>query len=72
MFRIRNKWLVLLTHKKDRSVTLIIHDQTGILTEQGYQDTTTTYLLQDGSAKHVVQAAFKREFPRSYQVYVVK
>lgn len=62
--------LILLTHKKDRSITLVIHNQTAILTEQGYQNTTSTYPLKDGSAKHAVQVAFKREFPRSHQVYV--
>ncbi|PTM21677.1 hypothetical protein DA798_09050 [Lactobacillus sp. PFC-70] len=62
--------LVLLTRKKDRSVTLKITQQRVTLVEQGYRNVTTTYPVTVGTAKRAAQAAFKREFPRSHQVYV--
>lgn len=61
--------LTLLTHKKDRTLTISANAQTVTVTERGYRHTTTTY-PQGSSARHAVQAAVKREFPRSHRVYV--
>ncbi|KRK73718.1 hypothetical protein FD30_GL000292 [Levilactobacillus namurensis DSM 19117] len=51
-------------------MTLTITQQRVTLVEQGYRNVTTTYPVTVGTAKHAAQAAFKREFPRSHQVYV--
>lgn len=61
--------LTLLTHKKDRSLTITATAQTVTVTERGYQDVTTTY-PQGSVARHAIQTAVKREFPRSHRVYV--
>ncbi|HJA27519.1 MAG TPA: hypothetical protein H9720_04210 [Candidatus Limosilactobacillus intestinigallinarum] len=65
-----NQRICLLTKKKDRSLTIETGDDTLNLTEQGYVDATRTYRLADGEGKHAVTMAFKREFPRSHQVYL--
>lgn len=65
-----NQRIRLLTKKKDRALMVETLDGTLILTEQGYADATRTYSLADGGAKHAVTTAFKREFPRSHQVYL--
>lgn len=65
-----NQRICLLTKKMDRSLTIEIGDGTLALIEQGYVDATRTYRLADGDTKHAVVAAFKREFPRSHQVYL--
>lgn len=62
--------IILLTKKKDRSLVVEVQDGGLTLTEQGYLDTTRTYHLAGGEAKHAVITAFKREFPRSHQVYL--
>lgn len=61
--------VVLLTNKKDRSLTVTSAAGQVTLTEQGYLNLTTTY--PGGSdAKHQLMTAFKREFPRSHQLYI--
>lgn len=62
--------IVLFTKKKDRSLTVEVHDVELVLTEQGYQNSTNTYQLSGGEAKHELASAFKREFPRSHQLYI--
>lgn len=65
-----NQKVVLFTKKKDRSLTVKTRENNLILTEQGYVDATNTYQLNDGKAKHELTTAFKREFPRSHQLYI--
>ncbi len=65
-----NQKVVLFTKKKDRSLTVEMRENDLILTEQGYIDATTTYQLSAGKAKHELTTAFKREFPRSHQLYI--
>ncbi|KRM27147.1 MULTISPECIES: hypothetical protein [Limosilactobacillus] len=65
-----NQRICLLTKKKDRSLTMAIGDEALALIEQGYIDDKKSYRLAGGEAKHAVTAAFKREFPRSHQVYL--
>lgn len=65
-----NQRIYLLTKKKDRSLTVEAGDETLILIERGYVDAKQTYCLAGGKAKHAVTSAFKREFPRSHQVYL--
>lgn len=65
-----NQKVVLFTKKKDRSLTVETRENNLILTEQGYVDATNTYQLNDGKAKHKLTTAFKREFPRSHQLYI--
>lgn len=62
--------LVLLTRKKDRSLTIEINKAELILTEQGYKNFTQALPLTSNDTKHVLLAAFKREFPRSHRVYI--
>lgn len=64
-----NQRVNLLTNKKDRSLTITIKDGEVTLIEQGYINATSTYLI-NGDAKHELTKAFKREFPRSHQLYV--
>lgn len=59
----------LLTNKKDRSLTIIVNDGEVTVEEQGYVNDTYTYSTES-TAKHEVTRAFKREFPRSHQLYV--
>lgn len=72
-----NQRVTLLTNKKDRSLTitrtkgqLTLTRTKGrlTLTEQGYINQTVTY--PTSVAKHQLMAAFKREFPRSHQLYI--
>ncbi|WP_283621126.1 hypothetical protein [Limosilactobacillus avium] len=65
-----NQRICLLTKKKDRSLTVETGDKALVLIERGYVDSEQTYCLAGGKAKHAVTAAFKREFPRSHQVYL--
>lgn len=61
--------VVLLTHKRDRSLTVTSTAGQVTLAEQGYVNLTTTY--SGGSdVKHQLMTAFKREFPRSHQLYI--
>lgn len=62
--------LTLFTKKKDRSLTIKVQDGELILKEQGYRNDINTYQLGDGEAKHELVTAFKREFPRSHQLYI--
>ncbi|WP_278556886.1 hypothetical protein [Limosilactobacillus vaginalis] len=59
----------LLTNKKDRSLTIIVNDGEATVEEQGYVNDTNTYSTES-TAKHEITRAFKREFPRSHQLYV--
>lgn len=62
----------LLTAKKDRSIT--VKNDGGVVTliENGYLHATNRYSLTDVSeCRHAVQAAFKKEFPRSNRAYIV-
>ena len=59
----------LLTNKKDRSLTIIVNNGEITVTEQGYVNDTNTYFTES-TAKHEVTRAFKREFPRSHQLYI--
>lgn len=59
----------LLTNKKDRSLTIIVNDGEVTVEEQGYVNDTNTYSTES-TAKHEITRAFKREFPRSHQLYV--
>ncbi len=63
-----NQRVILLTNKKDRSLTITRANGQLTLTEQGYVNQTVTY--PTSVAKHKLLAAFKREFPRSHQVYI--
>ena len=65
-----SKYVVLLTKKKDRSLTIESDGEQIKLTEQGYENSVNTFAIADNVAKHAFTAAFKREFPRSHQVYV--
>lgn len=65
-----NQRVVLFTKKKDRSLTVVIKDEKMTLIEQGYIDETRVYRLGDSQAKHELTSAFKREFPRSHQLYM--
>lgn len=65
-----SKRVVLLTKKKDRSLTVEVDGEQMKLTEQGYENSVNTFAIADNVAKHAFAAAFKREFPRSHQVYV--
>ncbi|GAA0038792.1 hypothetical protein [Lactobacillus amylovorus] len=64
------KCVVLLTKKKDRLLTIEVDSGQMKLTEQGYENTVNTFAIADNVARHAFTAAFKREFPRSHQVYV--
>ena len=65
-----NQRVVLFTKKKDRSLTVVIKDEKMTSIEQGYIDETRVYRLGDSQAKHELTSAFKREFPRSHQLYM--
>ncbi|MDH5101424.1 hypothetical protein OQI87_10345 [Lactobacillus kefiranofaciens] len=60
----------MLTKKKDRSLTIEVDSGQMKFTEQGYENTVNTFAIADNVAKHAFTAAFKRELPRSHQVYV--
>lgn len=62
--------VTMLTKKKDRSLTIAVQGDQVTLVEQGYRDGTDTYLARSSQAKHALATAFKREFPRSHQVYL--
>lgn len=66
----KTQTLTLLTRKKDRFLTILIANQQLTLTEHGYLNQTVTYSLTDRQLKHQLQMAFKREFPRSHQIYI--
>ncbi|WP_251576433.1 hypothetical protein [Limosilactobacillus agrestimuris] len=60
----------LLTKKKDRSLSVKTNNDELTLIEQGYVNKVTNYSLNNGEAKHGLMTAFKREFPRSHQLYL--
>lgn len=62
--------LQLLTKKKDRSLSVKADNDELTLIEQGYVNKTINYSLSNGKAKHALMTAFKREFPRSHQLYL--
>ncbi|MCI1974654.1 MAG: hypothetical protein LKJ51_01880 [Limosilactobacillus sp.] len=62
----------LLTKKKDRSLTLVMRNDELTLIEQGYVNSSVTYQRGSSDAKHKIAIAFKREFPRSHQLYLVQ
>lgn len=62
--------LQLLTKKKDRSLIVKTNSNELTLIEQGYVNKTVSYSLSNGKAKHALMTAFKREFPRSHQLYL--
>lgn len=64
-----NGQMKFLTKKKDRSLIIKTTKFTLELVEQGYVNKTTSY-SNSSEAKRALQAAFKREFPRSHQVYI--
>lgn len=62
----------LLTAKKDRSITVKNNGVELTLIEDGYLRFSKTYLLKEtATCRHVVQAAFKKDFPRSNRAYLV-
>lgn len=65
----RQQKISLLTNKKDRSLTIIVNDGEVTVKEQGYVNDTNTY-SNESTAKHELTRAFKREFPRSHQLYI--
>ncbi|MCT0165259.1 hypothetical protein EFM06_06960 [Lactobacillus helveticus] len=67
-----SKYVVLLTKKKDRSLTIESDGEQIKLTEQGYENSVNTFAIADNVVKHAFTAEFKCEFPRSHQVYVSK
>lgn len=52
--------VTLLTRKKDCQLTI----------ERGFYTGQSSLNLSDGQAKHALLQAFKREFPRSHQLYL--
>lgn len=62
--------ITLPINKKDRSLKVTVTDQQVTVTEHGYVDAKTIFQLGDATAKHQVTTAFKREFPRSHQLYM--
>ncbi|MBD8085641.1 hypothetical protein HUK45_05185 [Limosilactobacillus sp. c9Ua_26_M] len=65
----RQQKISLLTNKKDRSLTIIVNDGEVTVKEQGYVNDINTYSTES-TAKHELTRAFKREFPRSHQLYI--
>lgn len=65
----RQQKISLLTNKKDRSLTIIVNDGEVTVKEQGYVNDTNIYFTES-TAKHELTRAFKREFPRSHQLYI--
>ena len=65
----RQQKISLLTNKKDRSLTIIVNDGEVTVKEQGYVNDTNAY-SNESTAKHELTRAFKREFPRSHQLYI--
>lgn len=62
--------VTLLTRKKDRSLTIAVQAGQFTLTEQGYVNASQSFKSDDSTIRHEVAAAFKREFPRSHQLYI--
>lgn len=61
----------LLTAKKDRSITVKNTGTELTLIEDGYLHFSKNYSLKEiSTCRHAVQAAFKKEFPRSNRAYL--
>ena len=70
LLKVKNQQEIsLLTNKKDRSLTIVVNDGEVTVKEQGYVNDTNTYSTES-SARHELTRAFKREFPRSHQLYI--
>lgn len=70
----KNKYheVKLLTAKKDRSITVKNDGEKVTLIEEGYLHLEEKYSLEDISeCRRAIQAAFKKEFPRSNQAYLI-
>lgn len=65
--------VVLFTFKKDRSLALYRQTETLALIEAGYTQAKQTFpVTASGPCRHAVRTAFKREFPRSHEVYLTQ
>ncbi|MEK1296228.1 hypothetical protein HCY78_03860 [Limosilactobacillus fermentum] len=62
--------VTLLTRKKDRQLTIERGTAAVVIDERGFYTGQISLNLSDGQAKHALLQAFKREFPRSYQLYL--
>lgn len=62
--------ITLLTRKKDRSLIVERSQDMLIVIEQGYQNSTRHFSFETNEGKSAIRNAFKREFPRSHQVYI--
>lgn len=62
--------IVLLTRKKDRSLKIERSEHLLTVTEQGYRNETKCVSLDNHEGKVILRQAFKREFPRSHEVYI--
>lgn len=62
------QWTVR-TFKQDRELSLLITDQQVQLQEAGYQQHTWVLTPQENGRK-LLKTIFRREFPRSHQVYL--
>lgn len=70
LLKVKNQQEIsLLTNKKDRSLTIVVNDGEVTVKEQEYVNDTNTYSTES-SARHELTRAFKREFPRSHQLYI--
>lgn len=64
--------ITFLTKKKDRSLTIKTTTDSYFLTEKGYCNQVKELNFDNLEDKHLVNAAFKREFPRSHWVYLIE
>ncbi|WP_242368113.1 hypothetical protein [Lactobacillus intestinalis] len=64
--------ITFLTKKKDRSLALETAADSYFLTEKGYYNQVKELKFDNLENKHIVNAAFKREFPRSHWVYLIE
>ena len=62
----------LLTAKKDRSITVKNNGTELTLIENGYLHFSKNYSLKEiSTCRHAVQAALRKEFPRSNRAYLM-
>ncbi|WP_238331557.1 hypothetical protein [Furfurilactobacillus milii] len=66
----KNVAIVLLTRKKDHSLKIERSKHLLTVTEQGYRNETKRVPLDNHEDKVILRQAFKREFPRSHEVYI--
>lgn len=64
--------ITFLTKKKDRSLTFETTTDSYFLTEKGYCNQVRELKFDNLEDKHIVNAAFKREFPRNHWVYLIE